>query len=126
MRFIQWLRAVLDLLSRGPYTRMLESAAEQHTTALLQQRQDLTERLRDKDAVIQDLRIRLAAAEADVLRERVAVTRAPIPIPDFTGPVSFQDEVGRMKSNEEQVSESASEQVSKEEDEEEVPDGDRA
>lgn len=115
MKFAVWLRAFIDALMRTPYVRMLEADFVEHARELkdsvewsirlqqqsgdreLQMRQDFKERIRDKDAVIADLKVRLAIAETDVVREQLAKQpRAPKPIPDFGGPVSFQDELAEM------------------------------
>lgn len=126
MKFAVWLRAFIDALMRTPYLRSLERRAVQlhsdyearlrandeawaavcHQRDLrlrdaenqeLQVRQDLTERLRDKDAVIADLKVRLAIAETDVVREKLEKQpRKSIPVPDFGGPVPFQDELAAM------------------------------
>lgn len=127
MRFAEWIRDLVDALMRTPYLRSLEHAVECGETELkeslqwsirlqqesegrfenlrrdaelllLQQRQDLTERLKDKDSVISDLKVRLAIAETDAIRERVEKQKrtAPKVVPDFGGPVSFQDELAAM------------------------------
>jgi hypothetical protein len=108
MKFAVWLRAFIDALMRTPYVRSLEKQVQwrqelhddfeqRSVTNWMQQRQDLVERIRDKDAVINDLRSRLAVAEADVVREQIAKQpRKPIPVPEFSGPVSFQDELAQM------------------------------
>lgn len=109
MKFVKWLRAAIDELTRTPHVRSLErqlrfqsdahdDMLRRQMTSHQQQRQDLTERLRDKDAVIADLRLRLAIAEADALREKDAKARPAKaePVPEFDGPVPFQDELARM------------------------------
>lgn len=108
MKFAQWLRAFIDALMRTPYVCSLEKQVQwrqelhdifeqRSVTTWMQQRQDMIERIRDKDAVINDLRSRLAVAEADVVRRQIAKQpRKPIPVPDFSGPVSHQDELSRM------------------------------
>lgn len=108
MKFAVWLRAFIDALMRTPYVVSLETQLrylreiyedfeQRRTTHILQERQSFTERIRDKDAVINDLRSRLAVAEADVVREQIAKQpRKAIPVPDFGGPVAFQDELARM------------------------------
>lgn len=108
MKFAVWLRAVIDALTRTPYlvslreeldlSRKLRYEQQQRfEVTLLGQRQDLTERIRDKDAVINDLRGRLAVAEADVVREKVSKQPRPSkPVPDFGGPISHQDELAQM------------------------------
>jgi hypothetical protein len=115
MKFAVWLRAIIDALMRTPYLRSLEAQQTQLRTdlqhrladrdrliaakelQLLQERQDLTERLRDKDAVITDLKLRLAVIETDVVREKLAKQeRKPKPVPDFGGPLAWQDELAQM------------------------------
>lgn len=108
MKFAVWLRAFIDALMRTPYLRSLEqqlvdlrtdfeSKLHLQVVDRIRERQDLTERLRDKAAVINDLRGRLAVAEADGLREQIAKQPRPsFPVPDFGGPVAWQDEVSRM------------------------------
>jgi hypothetical protein len=120
MKFAKWLRVFVDELLRTGRVRALEiqwAEAVQRTRdildsteareranweslelQLLRQRQDLTERIRDKDAVIADLRVRLAIAETDAMRERIEKQKraAVKPVPDFGGPISFQDELAAM------------------------------
>lgn len=127
MRFAKWLRAFVDELMRTPYLLSLEKALQkayhlvieitarsdealsakdaqlarersEYEIHFLQLRQHLTERIRDKDAVIADLRVRLAIAETDAMRERLEKQKraAVKPVPDFGGPVAFQDELAAM------------------------------
>lgn len=115
MNFVTWLRGVVDLWTRTPYVRMLEQQilderewcdemlADAKQAAAIQ-RADLVERIRDKDGVINDLRIRLAAAETDTMREKLAKQPQVVkPVPDFGGPVPFQDELARMSLEVEEV-----------------------
>jgi hypothetical protein len=105
-----WLRKVRVWLLQDPLVDELRSQLENerwsfqrlmqhHDTYVLQLRQDFRERLKERQAVIDDLRLRLAVTESDALREKLAKAAAakPKPVPEFEGPVSFQDELGRIK-----------------------------
>jgi hypothetical protein len=106
VRFAKWLRRVLDELLLSRHVRALErqiqserAEYEQNVSNFhLQIAQQLRERLKDKDATIQDLRVRLAVAETDSMREKLAkaAQKKPFPVPEFSGPVSFQDELSAM------------------------------
>lgn len=114
MRFARWLRAFLDELHHTPYVKGLEhllireradwdSMSRHATNYHLEVAQQLSERLKDKDATIADLRIRLAVAETDAMREKLA-KQTQQKVPDFSGPVAFQDEVSQMPlDNEEEA-----------------------
>lgn len=91
IRLADTIRMVIDSLMRTPYVRSLELQQEQL-------RADMQLRLREKDAVIHDLKVRLAIAETDAMREKQtrAVAAPARPVPDFGGPIPYQDELANM------------------------------
>jgi len=108
MKFAKWFRSALDILVRSRQLQAIEdellrnrelwNLEVQREAMLRLQRQDLAERIKDLQAVIQDLRVRLAVAETDAMREKLAKAAAAKPrvVPDFGGPVAFQDELSTM------------------------------
>ena len=93
MDVIRWadkLRACIDSLMRTPYVRSLEMQ-------IAREQVHFQQRLKDKDAMIADLKVRLAVAETDAMRERRKKEAVPAkPVPDFAGPIPYQDELARM------------------------------
>ncbi len=95
IRIADTIRACLDVLGRTPRVRELEDHAQRERVLY-------AALLADKNRQIADLKVRLTLAETDAQRrERVKQVVQPKPVPEFDGPISYQDQMAKMAAEKE-------------------------